>query len=241
MTEKVSAVFVELDCVLDTRLATIYKDFGASVAEQALKSNYMSRTVDKFPTIAYDDFQKAYSLRNKLTLKDALKTPLTRMIQEFVLGTFANNTNTPFHQVAKIIVNIYPYELNEDEVRLIRDIFVTVTKGKADVEVVRMTISEITPQYLKEEVSLIVMYDYHLWLEAQSVNGNFKRQACPEIGLMAPMMFKKYPITNEDKKIIKGIDTPLFDYIAKTIAPFIRPVFIPIEHFSADKQLVKGV
>lgn len=232
MTKNTSAIIIELDCLLDTRLTTLLEYYGADVVERVLAKNYHKRWVDKFLDIDYQEFQNHYQNRDKRVLKSAIRTPLTRLVQEFVLGTIANSTNTPFHNQPKVIVNIYPYELTESEIRVIRDTIITLTKSNADVEIISKSPAELTPRYLSTETSLMVMYDIQLWLEAHSENGNFKKQACPDMGLFTPMMFKKYPISNEDKKIIKSMDAPLFEYLAKSIAPFAKVLFLPVEKFS---------
>jgi hypothetical protein len=227
-----SALYIELDCLLDTRISTLLLSFGPEAVKTTLAQGYHTRWVDKFPNISYDDFQAAYAQRDKRTIQQAIKTPLTKLIQEFVLGTNANTANTPFHHNPKIIINIHPYKLTQNEIRVVRDVVVALTKGQADIEMVSLSLEEITPRYVNNEISLLVMYDYHLWLETHSANDNFKKAACPQIGLFAPMMFKKYPVTTEDKKIIQSLDTPVFDHIARTISPFIRAVFLPAENFS---------
>jgi len=232
MTTNTSAIIIELDCLLDTRLTTLLEHYGADVVERVITNGYHKRWVDKFLDIDYQEFQHHYQNRDKRVLKSAIRTPLIRLVQEFVLGTIANSANTPFHNQAKVIVNIYPYELTESEIRTIRNTITTLTKANADVEIISKTPTELTPRYLSTETSLMVMYDIQPWLEAQSENSAFKKQACPDMGLFTPMMFKKYPLSHEDKKIIKSMDTPLFEYLAKSIAPFAKVLFLPVEKFS---------
>jgi hypothetical protein len=95
-----------------------------------------------------------------------------------------------------------------------------------------MSLDQLTPSFINSTFSLMVMYEYDKWLETHSSNSNFKKIGCPDVGLFAPMMFKKYPITDADKRIMSGLDMSPFEYLTKVSAPFIRFVFLPVEHFS---------
>lgn len=233
-----STLYVEMDTILDTRLSCILENYGPSKAIEVIESGYHDRWVDNFIGIDYQDFQQRYKNRTKTVLRHALMTPICNVIQEFVLGTLKNNHNTPFALYPKICLNIYPYDLNDSEIKVIRDVIVSTTKNRCDVEIVSMSVEQLTPSVINSSYSLMVMYDYDKWLETHSSNGNFKKIGCPDVGLFSPMMFKKYPITDADKRVISGLGMSPFEYITKVSAPFIRFIFLPVEHFSL---LVKPV
>lgn len=235
-----SVLLVELDTLLDTRLACLYTHFGQEAVQRALTQGYFTRSVDKFPGIEYEAFQTAYRARNREVLRHALRTPITRICSEFVLGTYANLLNTPFHEEPQVWVNCAPYALTQDEKTLIERSVSALIGHRALVRAIEVTYEEMTPEWVREGISLMLLYDYQDWLEAQSVNGAFRKKAVPDVTLMAPAIFKKYPLTPKDQQILARLDTPIFEYLKKAIAPFVNVLYLPIEHFSVDRRYAQA-
>lgn len=236
--EQLSTCFIELDCLLDTRIGTLMTHFGKEQVYDTLSSEYHEREFDIFPNVDYNTFQELYQRRDRSVLKNSIRTIIFSVINDFIQGTFNNAINSPFVFVPKIIVNVYPYKLVEEEKNLIRNMVISLTKQLSDVEVVDMDYSSITPIWVKKnEISLMIMYDYHLWLEAQASNGQFKKHACPDVGLMTPSLYKKEKHTDEDKQIHESLNMPPFQYLSMELQPFIRLMFLPTLLFSLPAKI----
>lgn len=235
---QLSSCFIELDCLLDTRIGTLMTHFGEDYVYKALSQGYHEREFDVFPDVSYESFQSVYQSRDRRVLKNSIRTIIYSVIHDFVKGTFENSIHSPFVFIPKIIVNLYPYQLVESEQRLIRDMVVSLTNQVADVEVVTMPYEEITPVWVKKnEISMMVMYDYHLWLESQSKNRQFKKHACPDVGLFTPGIYKKAALTDEDKQIHESFNMPPFQYLSMELQPFIRLMFLPALLFSLPAKI----
>lgn len=218
---------------MDTRMGTIVKHYSKDDFYRILKSGYHEREFDKFPGIDYEEFQSHYRARDRITLRHSIRTIILEAINDFVRETIKNNINTPFIQEPRVIVNCHPYKLVLEEKRLIANVIRSLVHNAADVILVDVPYSEMTPSYLKEEeVSLLVIYDYDQWLESQSVNGNFAKKACPEIGMFAPAIYKKEMLSEEDLRIQASLSEPPFVYLGKTIQPFVKAAFLPAAMFS---------
>ena len=227
-----SSLMIELDCLLDTRIGVI-ASMGGDELKTIIATDYHNRAMDIFPGIDNDKFQEMYANRDKTILKNSMITPMGDMLKDFVHKTINLIHTSPFHMKPKIIINLYPYQLNEDE---IVNIIVSVrakTLGLADVTAVNLSYEQLTPSYVKNNVSILVLYEYYKWLEAQSLNEAFKKVTCPEVALLGPAIFFKIP----DKQL-KQDDNP-FKAMEELAAPFISLGLIPIKNFSLVTQFTK--
>lgn len=221
---------IEMDALFDTRLAVLYQ-LNPEVAEQALQTDYKERLQDEFKGLVPGQFQEAYSKRSKAVLEHALVTSFTRFVQEFVLQIVNQLSTTPFHHRPKLIINSYPYHLSDEEAAEIINAVVSITREDADVEMVHLSYEEITPNYVKAELAVMVLYDYPRWLEIHSENGLLKKTSCPEVCLIGPAIFFKEPNKIILRKCASVRMTP-FQAMEKIAEPLIGLQLYPIEHFS---------
>lgn len=238
MDTRYSVLMVELDCILDTRFTTLYK-MGKEKVLSAFDENYYKRTTDVFPGVSREDFQAAYSRRDKSYLDSPQKTPIMEMLSEFVLETNANVTSTPFHLVPKIILNIFPYNLSEDEISNLTAALSVITRGDADIEVVNMSPEEITPKFVKKNLSILIMYEFHKWLELHSLNENFKYVTCPDVSLIGPMLTHTDKLDVELIKKCDELGIHPFQAVELIFSPLISLKLLPIEHFCMSVKLKK--
>ena len=224
--KKVSAFFIELDALLDTRLGTI-ATYSDAIFESIVKNNYHLRLIDGFPSLPFEEFQSAYAARNKSILSRSVVTPMGVFMENFCRETARNTINSPFHFKPKVILNVYPYVLTSAEENVFISIVHAVTKGIADIQLVNMSPGMISPDYLKDEVSMIAVYNCYTWLEAQSLNNNLVKQSCPEVSMVSAALYFKRPV-EVPKDIVK-----VFKDIELSVAPFIGLSLIPVESFSA--------
>lgn len=230
--EKKSKLLVDLDSLLDTRLALIYQK-GTGFTDRALGSNYYQRTIDSFPGLPFDKFREAYKAREKTLLQNAVLTKINFLVREFVMSTLQQVTTSPFHMQPVVLVNTYPYVLTEvEETSIIRAV-VSMTGGRADVGVVNLSPQEVTPKYLKREISLAIMYEGAQWVETHSALGTFKNVTCPDVGLLCPGLLFKEP-DERGLEECKRIGKTPFQAFEELAAPLIGIKFIGVEHFCID-------
>ena len=218
-----SSLMISLDELLDTRLAAL-----ASMGPETMKKvfginhQYFERLIDLFPGIDNEQFLKIYSNRDKSLLTLTGVTRLKGLLEEFAEKTSQQVLSTPFHYHPKIILNIYPYILDEGEIKVLIQTLRSITKELADIEIVNMSYQQITPQYVKKELSILVMYEYHKWLDYFSANKFFERVTCPEVTMFGPAIYFKKP-----QQILED---PFMDMQALA-KPFIDLKLLPIENF----------
>lgn len=222
---EISVVLIELDALLDTRLATI-ASMGDDMLESVLKSNYHQRLMDYFPGIDNEMFLQRYANRDKAILENALITPMGQMLKEFTYSTLKQMINTPYHYQPKIMLNVHPYKLTEAEITVLIEMIINLTNGKADVQVVDVGYEDITPSYVKKHISIMAIYDCYSWLEIHSQNEKFKRVTCPEVTLLGPAIYFKKPERQPDNTL------EAFEAMQTLASPLIGLRLLPVENFS---------
>jgi len=222
-----STMLVELDCLLDTRLSLL-SELEDDKLRKVLEM-YHKRDIDQFPYYSFNRFKENYDKRNKTILNNALITPVMFLIIEFVKKTLLQIVNSPFHFRPKIIINIHPYDLTEEEINDIIKLIVIKTDKECDVEVINKSIDRITIGYVKENISIMVMYRYYEWLEYHSKNKAFEKLTCPDINLFGPAIYF------QPKQPRSDIKEDPFTSMEELAKPLIGLKLFPIEYFSFIK------
>lgn len=227
-----SSLFIELDALLDTRIA-ILANMEGKVLENAILDDYHNRKIDAFRGASFNEFRTLYDNRDKSILKETMVTGMAGLIKEFVEKTLKNITTSPFHNKPKIILNVHPYVLTEEEINVLVKSLVIITDGLSDVQVVNMSYDDITPMYVKANLSILVLYECYRWLETHSVNELFKKVTCPDVALFGPRIFFKEFNPNTKHEV-----DPL-DAMEKIAAPLIGLILLPIDRFSINLPAVE--
>lgn len=221
---EVSRLLIDLDSIFDTRLS-ILNSLGEETLKKAIDAKYFDRERDEFPGVSFEDFQKLYQARNKTTLKETVITPMVFFVEQFVNKTLENITSSPFHMKPAIVINSYPYVLTPGEDAEIVNAVRAVVDGKADIGIVSLSPAQLTVKYIKEYYSVVVMYRYDVWIQAQANLNNFDKLTCPEVTFIGPRL--KFV-----KNDIEGPDDP-FDKTEQVMAPMIGLLLFPVRDFSA--------
>lgn len=233
---KKQGIYIQLDALLDTRLSTLYS-LGEDLVFDCLSSNYFTRRTDTFEGIEKEVFDLAYSKRDKVTLSNAVVTKAIGFIKELVLRMTSQAIKTPFHSGARIIINTYPYDLEEVEVSAIISGLAQAISGTCDIEAINKSFEELTPKYCKDNLSYMFFYEYSSWLDIQA--NNFKELPCPEIMVIVPgIYFVREPTKQELSEAIKDFMHPLraIEYLS---AYFIDLKLYDIDLFCANIQVEK--
>ena len=222
-----ASIYVELDTLLDTRLATLFQ-LDPVKTEQVIKEGYFTRFYDEFEGFETEVFRQAYAQRNLKTLKDAMATQAIDFINYFTAQTLKAVVTSPFRRQPRLVVNVYPYAMDDAVIPVLIQGIRAATKRLVDIEVVYLPMEAITPQLLKTQYVCAVMYAYWEWLEIHSLNRNLEKVQCPEIALIGPALLK----SKEAAQQLKGVDP--FVAVEQYTAPYIKLRLYPAEKFSYD-------
>lgn len=186
-SEEEWALMVDIDSLFDTRLATIL-GINKIALKDVMLNGYFTRELETFYGVDTAEYFTAYKKRNKLTLQNSMITKIIRMVIGFNYIVSSSTDSNPGKHVSTLILNTYPYRLLNDEVKLIISGIIEYTGDSMSVTVVHMKHDSVTPNWLKANVSTVIMYNYRDWLDVHTRIGTFERQQCPEVTLIAPKL-----------------------------------------------------
>lgn len=229
MTEQVveeTNFLIELDCLLDTRLCVLDKLVKIENIKDYIIKDYHIRETDKFPNVSFSKYTTEYNKRNKSTLVGAMPTYMQTFVLDFAKNVIETSINTPFKRKPVLTVNIYPYVFTEEEEVLLIKSLCIITGKICDIKLVSMTHEQITPRFVKDNISMMCMYRYDEWIELHSKNENFKKVTCPEVTLIGPMISFK-----EEYNPMTATGENPFEAIEKYMSPLVNVLLFPIKMF----------
>lgn len=229
--DRYSNIYIELDCLMDTRIGTILTYYGEKTAIDVINNGYSDREYDEFYNIDYDEFNSIYKSRDKNVLFNSIRTNLIYLINDLIQETIKNNIGSPIQLIPKITLNIHPYELMDKEIELIKLVLAKTTNRTCDIEIVNLDYSSLTPNFFGKETTVAFMYDYHLWLEAQALNKNLDNKACPHLNIITPRLYKK-KLTKKDRQIHSELGDDPFQYVVDKMRIFVELGFMPVSLFN---------
>jgi hypothetical protein len=229
----IQTFMVDLDSIFDTRLATLFLHDQKSAEQSISTIDYYRRKDDSFHNTPFEVFKTLYKDRNIETLKHSIKTPFVSFLLDFVKGTYQNSVNGFEQKKPKILFNIFPYKISEEDLTAIRDVFIGLTSGFSLLEFIDLPIEQITPIFLRDRIGAFSLYNYTDWLEIHAANDNLKKVSIPAVSLFGPKLhFKKVSVEEKNFLLQNKIDP--FDQLQKLANPFVNLKLLDIVMYSAD-------
>lgn len=231
-----NTLFVGLDALFDTRMATLWT-FGEPILQRALTAGYYTRVHDRFPGLSEAEYFSKYAARDNQILESAaaaaLFTPVLNLITSFVATVNSQNQHSPTPAPPRILVATHPYSPSEELGRGIVRGLVEHTAGKADIGLTPIQPEELTPRFVRDELSLLILYDYLDWAEYHCETKAFLHTNCPDVGLIVPRVWPKLYQKPVTPPTIKADGPDPFSALEQALEIFIKVAHQPIELFSA--------
>lgn len=226
---RASGLYLSLDVLFDTRIATL-EAINPHLLEKNLAS-YYSRTSDVFEGVDSEKFLASYSRRNKETLKKSLLTPILGLIIEFVENTHLKSQDDPVKAYPKLYLNTYPYDLLEEEVKFIVEALISHFKYPCDIEIIHRDEIELTPNLIKANYDIMILYDWVRWLHHLVENKMFDTP-CPDVTVIVPRLLPWHDNMEKLLKLKPKDKQDLFEEIKRKVNPFINLIFFSSHYFS---------
>lgn len=227
---KYQEIVVSLDALLDTRLATL-ATHDSELAKRVLESGtYHNRLYDEFEDVTIDDFKAMYAARDKEVLKRATLTRIIRFIAELCAGTTTEASQNPTAEYPSVVINVYPYKLDEEEMKMITLAVRSYLAEEVPVRTENRPWNEFDPVYCRERVSTIIVYNNEEWMEANSKA--FQTCVCPKVTLFASGIFHDEKHETEDIIKITELAMTPFDSIEFMASPIIAMKLMNVSEFS---------
>jgi hypothetical protein len=226
MTSKteVQDIFIDLDVVLDTRLALLYVINEELAVDEVNTGKYNKRYRDQFGNISANVFNMLYKQRNKILLKYALPSNMFKVVNELVIGHVTDSITT---HMPKLYVNTYPYQLDEDEKTVVSGMIDGLFKNCTFELVYMDNIKDITPKWVRDNVQTIIKYDGLTWLENHSKLFNISSTPLLDKTLIVPAI-----VTGYISKNVK-VDSKFFTTTAIGIKSLIKVLFTDVLYFNS--------
>lgn len=203
MKEAQASVFmVDLDSLFDTRHGTLVMNFfdeTVKLFEAHKYHGYLDFSFNGF--IDKEAFSQAYDARDKRALANSTLTLAIDIVRDFVLSISTADPNAPYVYYPKIVINTYPYQLTDEEKENIGIGISAYLKDKVEIEIVYMSYEELTVDFVADNLTVLMLFEYHKWLDAQANAGNFNKRACADVTLFGPeIFFKETPRSDKERK-----------------------------------------
>lgn len=233
----VQGIYIDLDCILDTRLGTCSRLLNGHV-EKIIASGYHTRDKDIFLGIDKNVFDEMYEKRDVVTLTLSKMTNIVKVLNKMIKELVAITGTQPIYNSVELYINFYPYKLDRDEIELIILCMKHWTDILIPIRFINKSNEELTPTWIENNIDTMFKYDYEQWLTAQTLNGNLNKKQLPEVHLIAPAIYRIDKEIKEDDiaHAIKDINDPnivtCFNAVEKMATPLIDLNLIDIKYFS---------
>lgn len=221
-----NTIYTDLDSLQDTRLGILYQIDKEATDKAVISGEYGHRRDDIFDFVDYLQFKDLYTHRDKTVLLHSPPTQILNLVIDHVLEVVNNYQTETLVVLPKVMVNIYPYELLEAEVEVIKLGLTAKFKGKVEIDVVRLSPSEMTPEYVKSNIDTIIAYHGVEWLDVHTEGMKDISKLLPEVSLIVPRL-------SVDRIDDEDTFYKTFDDLSVMLKPIIDISFIKPIIFSA--------
>lgn len=240
-------ILIELDALLDTRLAAI-AHISEDLADKVINSGYMKyeRLSDEmelyYEGVDGDLYSSIYKQRGELGLcKKAFVTnmlfKLDGIVRDHELKALAGNPETGN---VEIDLNIYPYKLTQEEATELSSLVERDVGIVAKVNIVNIPYNKINFAFINQcKYTMLVFYNFNQWLY-ESLDGVKDRPiGTPSVIVVAPALFPNRSIL-EDRKNFKTADGKFidpFDALTFKLADLFSLRFVDVGDFCLLKDI----
>lgn len=202
--ETKSGFYFDLDCLYDTRLATL-ELIDPRLAKLAIAKGYYTRVQDAFPYVDKKTFRELYKTRDTKVLDIAARTSALDVLGNFVKDSVVKITQTPFQNEINVYLNVYPYEIDRQTAQAMLEPMLVLTARAANIHILNIPPEKLTLQFCRDNFSLMMMYDFEDWLEIYAKNGEFQKIVLSDITLFVPELYltDNVPSVEEIKAITR--------------------------------------
>lgn len=226
--------YVGLNEIIDTRAGAIKclrPDLYADIVREG--NGYHQRKGDFFPGITKEEYQAKYHAQEFELLEEGTVSNVFQFLYPQIadLMTEAIAAEADLKDRPMLDVNIWPYELNDQEISAIRTMVYLRTGGIIGIRMINTPISEMLPTICSDKYLMMIMYDYHNYINAHS--HALIKNPVPTLLLVGPMVyFNTNPDENEETidQLNHGINS--LSILEASLAPRIGLKFINVDVFS---------
>lgn len=237
-------ILIELDALLDTRLAVAESIAEGALNEIARHPGYhvrntddLSQFTDKFTREEYYD---AWDNRTKESIKDVLMTEYVFEMAKLSMDLHRAmaDGNDPLVQKAEIKINLYPYKFNDVEKTAIVDALKQYVMPGIELSTCSLPPNLLNFEYIRRNFTSLVVYNFREWM-AKCEREDYNGPGAPQVSMAVPALFGRDGVVPDDvlKKALqtdKDVDPDLgfglTEYVMSAVLTLIMrdPIFFSI-------------
>jgi|SRR5690554_2460300 len=161
---------IDIDMILDTRYGTLRRIDSAWADEFVKTDAYMNRSVDTFGEMSggridQAEYDRLYAARDRETLANSVMTDFVYYLRKDVNDIYIDMVRGTGPESINLDINFWPYELEEEEMELIRRAVQRYIPLPATVGAVKIDPKFLTPQVVDNSYEMMAYYNHEDWLK----------------------------------------------------------------------------
>lgn len=205
MNEPKSKLYIDLDTVFDTRIATLAAIYPQVATELLTQDSYWHRESDDWTKLTggkvkTETVVARYAARDDAILQASVMTNIFAVLFKMIAeNEIAINDGRPNNDIS-IVVNIWPYSMDDIEMEMFRTFFSHRLRFEPEITFIKRKPESVTPAWLTQSFAVACMYDFNGWIKMHLKNLVVNRTQ--GFNLIVPRLFEKdvSGLSIEDKK-----------------------------------------
>ena len=193
MLTDTSGILIDLDCLYDTRLATL-KGLDDGLVGKAIASGYRDRVTDNLveliPELDMEAYKTLYANRDISTIVTAARFPTAIIIDLgiVVMEHIKMATKGPIAGTPVVTINTYPYNLTKEEIATITSaLHHDLNEPLCKVKAISLSPEQMAPGLLAARYPTVFMYNIAHWMTLHE--STIKTLAPIDIIVFAPKLY----------------------------------------------------
>lgn len=169
MADKFSRIYVDIQSLLDLRLGALLKvvEDKEKLAEYINSDEYNYRGKDVFSICPNETYASIKDTKDLSLISGSVVTYILTVIRSKINNLEKRNTYFGETRAPEVVLNIYPFELTEEQTEHLRNMFFIKLETECNIKIVSMPTSELTPLFLKgNNFIACFIYSFREWGDA---------------------------------------------------------------------------
>lgn len=241
-------ILVDIDALFDTRLGVL-SFLDKDSPKELMSRGYRDRFHDDFnrllPTIDMDRFHHIYKNRDKSVLAlssiSNLMYFLLRLVKDFEKTILSGNIKCT---KATLVINLFPYELSEQEIEVLLVGVKYRIGGIVDIKVMSKDPKHFSIETLSYQgFTQYVMYDFNGWFKHQYSDEQTvsQKRGKPDFIIIAPKLIGDYAKIRDDEEALAkmrnmtegdNVEEMAFELTTVAVAAHFNLIYLDTRYFS---------
>lgn len=225
-------ILINIDTILDTFLSSVEKVNPEWKTLLLSDKKYINRVTNNlsyyFPVIDNKKVMEEWNNRNKETLQMSKPTALLYRFYINRKSCYTTDTEAPGYRDLSITLNIYPYELDYEEIQIFREMIGSYFFTE-EVKVISKPINKMNPTWIKNNFQQVILYDFNEWMGTH-IEG-MKNSSLENVIFTFPIMLLNEitPVGKSTQEMVYALRTSLLGILKPDIIPLEDLSYYPIE------------